>query len=71
MYSRFGMTHVAIQAAQARARAAELQQHHDATPHARAAVLATHDDKKGALWRMAAVVAVIVAVVGTIAWFTA
>lgn len=71
MYPRFGMTEVAIQTAQARMRAAQLQQqHHHEMPRARAAV-ATDDSAKQALWRMGAVIALIVAVAGAIAWFTA
>lgn len=72
MYPRFGMTYVAIEAAQARARAAQLQQH-DLTPTTRAAVFsdAAHNDEAGALWRMGAIITVVVAVAGTIAWFAA
>lgn len=72
MYPRFGMTYVAIQTAQARARAAQLQQP-DLAPVARAAVFseAAHNDDAGVLLRMGAVIAVVVAVAGTVAWFAA
>ena len=70
MYSRFGMTHIAVEAAQARMRAAQLQQHNNQRSEARAAVPSdAHNDEAGALWRMAAVIAVILALVGNFAWF--
>ncbi|MDB5531510.1 MAG: hypothetical protein JWR51_4613 [Devosia sp.] len=70
MYSRFGMSYIAVEAAQARMRAAQLQEHNNQRSEARAAVLsAAHDDDVGALWRMGAVIVVILALVGTFAWF--
>lgn len=70
MYSRFGMSHIAVEAALARMRAAQLQQHNNQRSEPRAALLsAAHDDDAGALWRMGAVIVVILAMVATFAWF--
>lgn len=70
MYPRFGMTYVAIQTAQARLRAAQQHQQGNETPDARAAVFSqTYNDEVGALWRMGAVIAVVVAGVAAILWF--
>jgi hypothetical protein len=70
MYSRFGMSHIAVEAAQARIRAAQLHQQHNQRSEPRAAVLsAAHDDDAGALWRMGTVIVVILALVVTFAWF--
>ncbi len=70
MYPRFGMAYTAMYTAQARAHASLLQQQENQAPEARAAVLSEiHNDEAGALWRMSAVIVVIMAVAGTVAWF--
>jgi len=73
MYPRFGMAHVAIQTAQARARAAQTTQRHDAAPAAYRAVFSdpVHNGDLGVLWRMAGIIAVIAAVTGIFAWLVA
>lgn len=71
MYPRFGMAYTAIQTAQAQARVAQLKQQDDEASDARAAVFPeTRNAEISALWRMAAAIAVILAVVvGAVAWF--
>lgn len=71
MNSRFGMTYVAIHAAQARARAAELQQRQGASEARTAIHVPAQGDDEGAVRRMAAILAVFVVVAGLVVWLTA
>jgi hypothetical protein len=72
MYPRFGMTHVAILTAQARARAAHFHPQDGDGPRAHGPVFSDADsDVTGALWRMGAVIAVITALAGSFFWLGA
>lgn len=73
MYPRFGMAHVAIQTAQARARATQTPQRHEVAPPVHPAIFSdvADNDEAGVLWRMAAIIVVIAALSGAVAWFAA
>lgn len=68
MYSRFGMTYIAVRTAAARQQEAQLRQH----DHPPADVPVTHlrpNDEAGALWRMGAVIGLALVLAGTVVVF--
>lgn len=68
MYPRFGMTYIAVRTAAARQQEAQLRQHDN--PPADLPVPHLHsNDEAGAMWRMGAVVGLVVVLAGTIAVF--